>query len=382
MTKKLYDLDSHLQSFQGRVLACKEQDGTYGIVLDQTAFFPPGGGQAADTGTLHGIPVMDVSEQEQCIVHWLMAPIAVGTEVIGLIDWDTRFRRMQNHSGEHIVSGLIHQLYGYDNVGFHMGSQAITIDYNGVLTAEEVKRIERLANEAVVKNVAVSARYPSPEELEGMTYRSKLALTENIRIVSIEGYDICACCAPHVSHTGEIGLIKLLDCSPHKKGVRINMLCGYPALEDYQKKFEQVLAISKRLSSKPDGVSAAVEQLLRSYEEAKQALSSAYRELAQAKIQAIPQTEGNLILFEEGWDPATLRDLVNAGMQRCSGICAAFSEEEGAYRYVLGSNCVDVSALGKEMNQALHGRGGGSASMIQGSVQSTKGEIEAFFAMK
>jgi len=382
MTKKLYDLDSHLQSFQGRVLACKEQDGTYGIVLDQTAFFPPGGGQAADTGTLHGIPVMDVSEQEQCIVHWLMAPIAVGTEVIGLIDWDTRFRRMQNHSGEHIVSGLIHQLYGYDNVGFHMGSQAITIDYNGVLTAEDVKRIERLANEAVVKNVAVSARYPSPEEMEGMTYRSKLALTENIRIVSIEGYDICACCAPHVSHTGEIGLIKLLDCSPHKKGVRINMLCGYSALEDYQKKFEQVLAISKRLSSKPDGVSAAVEQLLRSYEETKQALSSAYRELAQAKIQAIPQTEGNLILFEEGWDPATLRDLVNAGMQRCSGICAAFSEEEGAYRYVLGSNCVDVSALGREMNQVLHGRGGGSASMIQGSVQSTKGEIEAFFAMK
>lgn len=168
MTVKLYDLDSHLQTFRGRVTACHAVNSRYHIVLDQTAFFPPGGGQAEDVGTLNDIPVIGVAEEDGDILHCTPVPIPVGTEVVGQIDWDTRFRRMQQHSGEHIVSGLIHQMYGYDNIGFHMGSHAVTIDYSGTITWEEVKRIEFLANEAVMKNLAVTARYPTAEALAAM----------------------------------------------------------------------------------------------------------------------------------------------------------------------------------------------------------------------
>lgn len=380
MTIKLFDLDSHLQTFQGHVVACEEQKGLYQIILDQTAFFPTGGGQAADTGTLNDIPVTDVSETEQGIVHSTTVPIEVGTKVFGKIDWQQRFGRMQHHSGEHIVSGLIHELYGYDNVGFHMGSNAVTIDYNGILTIEDVKRIEYLANEAVVKNVPVTANYPESKELERMHYRSKLDLTENIRIVSIKGYDVCACCAPHVSDTGEVGLIKLLDCVPNRGGVRINMLCGFRALEDYNKKFEQVGAISNLLSAKQDEVSMAVEKLQKTLEETKQKLALANRELAHAKVKMIQPTEGNLVLFEKDLDSTTLREMVNTGMQLCGGICAAFAGEDGSYRYVMGSKGVDLSAMAKEIHHALSGRGGGTQSMIQGSVQCSKTEIEAYFS--
>lgn len=379
MTVKLYDLDSHLKMFNAKVIACHSSNGQHQIVLNQTAFFPTGGGQASDTGTLNDIPVVDVSEDGQTITHWTTSPIAVGTEVCGKINWTQRFDRMQQHSGEHIVSGIIHQLYGYENVGFHMGSNAITIDYNGILTLEDLNRVEQLANKAVVKNVAVIACYPQPEQLSSMNYRSKLELTENVRIVSIEGYDVCACCAPHVSNTGEIGLIKLLDSTPHKKGVRINMLCGFRALEDYKNKFEQVTAISRMLSSKQNDVSLTVTKLQKNFDEIKQQLASANRKLAQAKMQAINPTSGNLLIFEPEFDAVTLREMVNTGMQLCSGICAAFSGEDGNYRYVIGSHFVDLVTITKEINSTLHARGGGTASMIQGSAHCTKTEIERYF---
>jgi alanyl-tRNA synthetase len=382
MTIKLYDYDSHLKEFQANVTACRGCDGQYQIVLDQTAFFPTGGGQAADTGTLNDVPVVDVSEVGQSIVHWATSPIPVGTTVNGTIDWSKRFDRMQQHSGEHIVSGIIHQLYGYLNVGFHMGSNAVTIDYDGPLTAADLKRIEHLANEAVANNVPVSAYYPEPEKLSSIDYRSKLDLTENVRIVSIEGYDTCACCAPHVSNTGEIGLIKLLDCTHHKGGVRINMLCGFRALEDYNNKFEQVTSISKLLSAKQYAVSSAVTNLQQNFEEVKQKLALANRKLAQSKLQTLSETSGNLLLFEPDFDAVTLREMVNTGMQLCSGICAAFSGEDGNYRYVIGSRFVDLSSVTKELNLALHAKGGGTASMIQGSANCTKHEIETYFDAK
>ena len=380
MTIKLYDLDSHLKTFQGHVTACHAVNGQYHIILDQTAFFPSGGGQAADAGTLNDQPVLGVSEQDGTVIHYTKELISVGTEVVGQIDWDTRFRRMQQHSGEHIVSGLIHQVYGYDNIGFHMGSHAVTVDYNGKITWEELKQIEYRANEAVMSNIAVIARYPAPEELSGMEYRSKLDLTENVRIVSIEGYDICACCAPHVSYTGEIGLIKFLDCMPHKGGVRINMICGFRALEDSINKYEQLTEISRMLSAKTDEAASFVEKLLHQLEEAKQGLAAMGRRYAQARMEAISPAQRNLLLFEPDLDPVTLREMVNVGMERCEGICAVFSGEDGGYRYVMGSKSANLQAMTKEINQALHGRGGGTTGMIQGSVQCTRHDIEGYFA--
>lgn len=218
MTKKLYDLDSHRRDFTAAVLRCDADGERYAVVLDQTLFFPEGGGQPADTGVLGGARVLDVQITQEAIVHYTDAPLTPGAQVRGEIDWPQRFRRMQGHSGEHIISGLIHSEYGLDNVGFHLGQDTITMDYNGELTWPQLMHIEQLANEAVYRNVPIRTEYPSPEQLAQMTYRSKLDLTEDVRIVTVEGYDVCACCAPHVSCTGEIGAIKFTSVMRHRGG--------------------------------------------------------------------------------------------------------------------------------------------------------------------
>ena len=226
MTKKLYDLDSHRRDFTAAVLRCDADGERYAVVLDQTLFFPEGGGQPADTGVLGGARVLDVQITQEAIVHYTDAPLTPGAQVRGEIDWPQRFRRMQGHSGEHIISGLIHSEYGLDNVGFHLGQDTITMDYNGELTWPQLMHIEQLANEAVYRNVPIRTEYPSAERLAQMTYRSKLDLTEDVRIVTVEGYDVCACCAPHVSCTGEIGAIKFTSVMRHRGGIRVTILCG------------------------------------------------------------------------------------------------------------------------------------------------------------
>jgi len=248
MTKKLYDLDSHRRDFTAEVLRCDADGERYAVVLDQTLFFPEGGGQPADTGVLGGARVLDVQITQEAIVHYTDAPLTPGAQVRGEIDWPQRFRRMQGHSGEHIISGLIHSEYGLDNVGFHLGQDTITMDYNGELTWPQLMHIEQLANEAVYRNVPIRTEYPSPEQLAQMTYRSKLDLTEDVRIVTVEGYDVCACCAPHVSCTGEIGAIKFTSVMRHRGGIRVTILCGSDAEMDYREKSAQIAALSGELA--------------------------------------------------------------------------------------------------------------------------------------
>ena len=380
MTKKLYDEDSHRKEFTAEVLSCVPKGSYYEILLDQTAFFPEGGGQLADTGMLGGVSVIDVQEKQEGILHTVQSPLMTGSTVEGKIDWELRFRRMQSHSGEHVVSGLIHQLFGYNNVGFHMGERDVTIDFDGELTREELNHIEELANRVVTSNVPVTAEYPPPEMLEKLEYRSKLELTENIRIVSIPGCDVCACCAPHVARTGEIGFIKLLDFMRHRGGVRIRMVCGQAALEDYRNKFENITAISALLSAKQEKAAAAVERLNRELQETRGQLLEVQRELLRLKLEQLPYTAGNLCLFETDLDSAMLRELVNGGMERCGGICAGFAGKDGAYRYVMGSRTVNLQARAKKINSALHGKGGGIPEMIQGSVSCGRKEIEEFFS--
>ena len=260
MTKKLYDLDSHLRDFSATVLRCAPDGERYAVVLDQTLFFPEGGGQPADTGVLGGARVLDVQITPEAIVHYTDAPLMPGTQVRGEIDWPQRFRRMQGHSGEHIISGLIHSEYGFDNVGFHLGEDTITMDYNGELTWPQLMHIEQLANEAVYRNVPIRTEYPSAERLAQMTYRSKLDLTEDVRIVTVEGYDVCACCAPHVSCTGEIGAIKFTSVMRHRGGIRVTILCGSDAEVDYREKSAQVAALSAQLSVRQADVVPAVQR--------------------------------------------------------------------------------------------------------------------------
>lgn len=379
-TIKLYDADSHLYDFDASVISCEKTDKGFAVVLDKTAFFPEGGGQPADEGTLNGIAVTDVQIKDGIITHTTAEEIPAGSAVKGAVDSEIRFRRMQNHSGEHIVSGLIHKLFGYNNVGFHMGSEDVTLDLDGVLTREDLDKIEMLANRAVYENVNVRAEYPSPEVLKDLDYRSKLDLTENVRIVTIEGYDVCACCAPHVNKTGEIGIIKLLDFLKYKGGVRIHMLCGFDALEDYNRRYKNVAAISAKLSAKQAEVYEAVERLSAELSAEKQAAGELKRQLVAMKIAALEPTDGNMVLVEKNMDMLNLRNLVNEAVQLCGGICAAFSgSDENGYNYIIASKNVPLRAEAKAINAALNGRGGGKDEMIQGSAKASEAEIRAYF---
>lgn len=382
MTTKLYDLDSHCRVFSAQVLACAPAEGgKWYITLDQTAFFPEGGGQPADQGTLGSVQVLDVREKGDAIVHITDGPLSPGQTVTGTLDWDLRFRRMQCHSGEHVISGLAHSLYGCTNVGFHMGESEVILDFDKELTADQLAHIEDLANQIITENRPVTAQYPTPEVLAELDYRSKLDLTENVRIVTVEDCDVCACCAPHVKHTGEIGLVKLLDSMRHRGGIRIWMVAGRLALEDYRVKQENVAAISAALSVKQPQAAQGVERLKQELQEVTLALKEARQALMAEKAKALPETEGNLCLFEDDLDSNSLRSLANAGMEKCSGICAVFTgSDQAGYRYVMGSRTVDLRAKAKEINQALGGKGGGQPTMIQGSVTANREAIQAYFA--
>ena len=386
-TKKLYENDAYLRRFTATVLSCepladakKRTDGAaYGVILDRTAFFPEGGGQTADTGNLGNAVISDVQEIGGEIVHFADVPLPVGEELAAELNWEERFRKMQNHTGEHLISGIVHSQFGYDNVGFHLGTDGVTVDFSGVLTESELEFVEYIANRVVGENVPVTVSYPTPEECAAMEYRSKLDLTEGVRIVTIEGWDICACCAPHVSNTGAVGGIKILSCENWKGGVRIRMLCGLDARDDYQKRLDNTVRISNMLSCKQLEAADAVARLMKQSQAEREESARLRRALLDMKTAALQKTDGNLVIFDDLLDNNSLRNLVNAGVTLCGGVCAAFqgSDADG-YRYIIGSANVKLRAWAKEFNGALNGRGGGSEEMIQGTVNAKEAEIRAF----
>lgn len=380
MTERIYYEDSHVFDFTAQVRECRKTEGGFEIVLDRTAFFPGGGGQEADSGFLGEVRMEKAYEKDGEIFHCCESPIPAGTVIECRLDWEKRQRLMQNHSGEHIVSGVAHRLYKCENVGFHMGADCVTIDFDRELGEEECRRIERLANQAVRDDVEVRAEFPAPEELAGMDYRSKLELKENVRVVTMVGVDCCACCAPHVQRTGEIGLIKILDFERHRGGTRLSLLCGEDALKDYCEKHESVTAISRALSAKRAEVSAAVGRVLAESERQKERADALSRELVRVKAESAEETGGNLCLFDGILDETAQRELVNLLMDKCS-VAAVFCADGGeGLRYIIGSRECDLRRAARSINSAIDGRGGGRPEMIQGRAFADKEKIEKFFA--
>ena len=379
MTQRLFEQDSFCREFTATVLSCEQQGETYAVVVDRTAFFPEGGGQAADGGTLGGVKVLDVQTVGDEIVHTLAEPLAAGQTVTGELDWDTRFLRMQKHTGEHIVCGIIHRLYGYENVGFHLGSEDVTLDLDGELTREQLDEVEELANRAVAENRAVTAVYPTAEELAAMDYRSKKAIDGAVRVVTIEGLDRCACCAPHVQTTGQVGLIKLLDFIRYKGGVRIHMQCGLDALRDYRMRYTQTAAIATALSVKQHAVLDGVERLLTQRHALTRELAAARKETLALRVDALPSDSGRALFIERAMDGESLRDLALAASAKIGGLCAAFAgDDESGYNYAAAGG--ELPAFAVALKERLSARGGGSAQLIQGRVFATASEIEAFWS--
>lgn len=375
--EKLYYADSYTQSFDATVTTCTPTpQGRFLITLDQTAFYPEGGGQPYDTGTLGGANVLEVHEKDGKILHTTDAPLKPGTAVTGKLDWERRFSHMQNHSGEHILSGIIHRRFGYDNVGFHMGSDAVTVDFNGVITPEELLEVETAANRLIYENVPVITTCPSPEELRAMDYRSKKELSGEVRIVTIPEGDICACCGTHVKTAGAIGIIKTTGMINYKGGVRISMLCGTDALADYRKRQNQVTEISHLLSAKADGVTEAVAKLKAESSEKDMLINRLYQEIFAAKTDSLPDSQEPLCLFEENLNPVQLRQFCTMLYEQKKGSVVAVCSWNGtAYQFALGSGSVDVRQASKTLNQQLNGRGGGSSLMVQGVWNAAEDEI-------
>ena len=378
MTEKLYYLDSHLFVFDAEVLSCREGKGGWEIVLDRTAFFPEGGGQMADTGRIGEAHVSDVHERGGEIRHLCDRPLEPGRYDCE-IDRERRLRRMQNHSGEHVFSGIAHQKFGVENVGFHMADECMTIDFDRELSWEELSEVEYEANLAVRANVPVRAYFPEAEELAALEYRSKKELSGAVRIVEIAGIDRCACCAPHVSATGEIGAIKLLTAERHRGGVRLTLLCGMDAIDDYRRKQQSAAAISALLSAKRDEITPAVERLLENEAGLKERLSVLSMGYAGLLSERYEPTEGNICVFDAVLSDASARELVNRLGEKCAVAALFLGSDEEGWRYIIGSRRVDLRACAKTINAAISGRGGGRSEMIQGSASASAETIQSWF---
>ena len=377
MTEKLFYQDSHRTEFTAKVISCEEAKDGYRVVLDQTVFFPEGGGQYADTGMLGDTEVTDVHEKDDVIYHTTKAPLEAGSEVNGKINWDERFEKMQQHTGEHIVSGIVHERFGYNNVGFHLGSDYCTMDFDGPISKEQLKEIGAAANEAVYQDLEIKILYPSKDELKDLDYRSKIEIEGQVRIVEIPGYDVCACCAPHVKTTGEIGAIKLVSMVNYKGGERITMLCGRRAMRDYEKKDSMTKEISALLCAKEYEVAEAVVRLKDEQNRMKSQLAEMQQKLLEYRVAEIAVDQKIVTVFDSTLSGNLPREMMNKLLDKGAEICAVFAgtDEEG-YRYVIGSRSEDVRPLSKMLNTTFQGRGGGKPEMVQGSVKGTRTEIE------
>ncbi|CUX20623.1 alanyl-tRNA editing protein [Clostridium sp. C105KSO13] len=383
MTVRLFYEDSHMTEFEARVELCIKKGEHFEVVLDRTAFFPEGGGQYADTGFLGDIQVTDVQERDGVIYHITGESLKEGQDVTGKIDWELRFMKMQQHTGEHIVSGLVHSRFGWNNVGFHLGNEDSTMDFDGEITKEQLREIENAANGAVVKNLEILTTYPTDKELKTLEYRSKIEIEGQVRIVTIPGYDACACCAPHAKRTGEVGLIKLTNIQRYKGGVRVTMLCGFRALADYNDKEEQVKNISAMLCAKEGEVFRAAEHLKEDKNRLKAQLADTRRKLLEYRAGEVPAEEGFVCLFEEDLEGDEPRLLMNQVLAKGKSGCAVFAKKgDTGFRYVIGGRNMDVRPLAKGLNEQFRGRGGGKREMVQGSLSGTEDKIRAWVQKK
>ena len=367
-TTKLYYEDPFLQGFTAAVTSCEEGKGGYLVTLDRTAFYPEGGGQPYDTGVLGEAKVLEVHDKNGVITHLCNKPLAVGASVEGKIDWARRFDHMQQHSGEHICSGLICERFRCDNVGFHMGTDTVTIDFNADISWEELMEIEEAANRYICED----------HPIDMVEYRSKKPLEGDVRIVAFTGADCCACCGTHVLRSGQVGLVKFLSVQKFREGVRIELLCGDRARRYLSACWEQDVRIAQALSVKPTASAAGVERVLGELSALKQHCAQ-LEEAAFAQTAAQYENRGDVLLFEDEMPGDSLRKLCDAVASVCGGRCAVFAGAEGAYKYAIGCASGDLRELTKRMNAALSGRGGGKPNFVQGSVSCRRADIETFF---
>lgn len=378
---ELFYRDEYAREFDAEVISCQKGKEGYEVALSDTAFYPEGGGQPADRGTLGQVNVLDVKRRNGEILHITDAPLEPGMTVHGVLDWERRFDHMQQHSGEHILSGVVHAQFGYDNVGFHMNDEVVTVDFNGPITWEEAMELEDKVNAYIWTDAESRELYPSEEELKAMDYRSKIELKGKVRLVEYPGADLCACCGTHVAHTGEIGLMKILSVSRHKDGVRMEMLFGGRAMKDYDRKHLLNTEFSCRLSSKPYETREALQRVLDEMNAMKFRMQAMNERYYAMRATSIPVGEPVIFFNEPGMSMVEIRKfcdyLISTGKVKTAMIISPKDKE--SVNYVMGSADLNMRDVGKLLNEELHGRGGGRPEMVQGSFQAEAEAVEQAF---
>lgn len=391
-TIKLYDMDAYATEFEADIISCepnKADDKRFDIILNQTLFFPEEGGQSPDMGILGGYRVVDVQIKNGVITHTVdtsagdccevekKAELAAGVHVQGKIDWQHRFYNMQQHSGEHIFSGIVHRRFGFENVGFHLSDSVVTMDFSGVISPEDIAEVEHEVNVAISKNIPIEVTYPSRDELAQLEYRSKIEIEGQVRIVTVPGYDVCACCAPHVKRTGEIGMLKVMNYQNYKGGVRVSILCGFRALEAFRQKCDIISELMGIFTTNQEALVDNVTKLKAVNQSLKSELGTAKSALLDYKVAELPTDTENAVLFEGGIDTNTARNCVNALVEKYSGFSAFFmGNDEDGYSFIIGSKNADCNTVAAALRNKLGARGGGKPVMVQGSVKAAKSEIE------
>ncbi len=377
MTEKIYYTDQYLKEFEGTVVSCeKDENGKYNILLDRTAFFPEGGGQDADSGTLNGKEIEYVFEKGDDVVHVCAESFDIGEKVNGIIDFDKRFLIMQKHSGEHIFCGVAHSLYGVENMGFHIGSECITVDFDKILTPEEVRNTEKITNEIIWDNRKITSSFPTHKEAENIEFRSKKEIKGQIRLVTIENCDVCACCGTHVKMTGEIGALKITSISKKRSGTSVTMQVGKDAFDDYSAKHDELARLSNMLALKPLEIADGVQRL-------KDEIANLKYELQKVKLDSfaekIKDLSGDIeIIFEKDLTPDEVRKMCDLLADKVTVAAVLSGSDETGYKYTLASRSMDLRQLAKDFNTALSGRGGGKPEMVQGTVNENREKIENF----
>lgn len=373
MTEKLYDLDSYVTEFTCKVMSLyKDENYTY-VETDRTAFFPEGGGQTSDRGFLGGAYVENVRLEGEKITHIVkndvenVEKLQVGTEIFGKVDMKKRFSDMQQHTGEHIFSGIVHSLFGFENVGFHLGSDFVTIDTSGELSDNDICKVETLVNETIWKDLEIKVYYPSKKELETLAYRSKKEIDGPLRIVEIPGVDVCACCAPHVKRTGEIGSFRVVKSERHRGGTRLFVLCGERNIADAREKLMQNYLVSNLLVTKETETFSMVQKLKDERAALSAEVSALKKELSALKAKSV---EGGkrIVLLSETDDMNEARTLADSLSEKAEEFAAVLFGENGGRYVIISKTGFDLSALCKEFNKVLSGRGGGRNGIVQGSV--------------
>ena len=381
MTRYLYDEDAYLSCFEAKVLNVQPaaDSGRYEIELDATAFFPEQGGQTADTGTLDGtVKVLDTQIRGGVVFHVCDAPLPVGAAVRGEINFAHRFSHMQQHTGEHILSGLCARTYGARNVGFHLSDRIVTVDYDCVLTLEKLDALETAANRAVWEDLPVRCWFPTPEEAERLPYRSKKEIDGRLRVVSISGVDDCACCAPHVRRTGEVGLIKIMSAARYKGGMRLSILCGQRALQAVQEKQRRLEAVSRYMTCGEDELLQVLEKRDAELKQARLNAGRLSAELLCRDAAAMRGNGGRLLRTEQADMQAMIAAAAALAADRSGPVGVFAGNDQAGYSFCLAATG-DLRAWFEGFRAKTNARGGGDDRLVRGQCAAAWADIAAYF---